>query len=314
MKTNSTVIRFRSPFAHRRVMIFSLLGVLALALLVCSVVVFAEDSWDEPDPQAPKVSEGSFLVYLSVDGETYSEVFSEEEGGTVESLLARRQISLNPEDIMNYSPDQRLTPELRVEILRVTYRETTSRESIPYETQQMMMTFSLSPVVKDKYRPRLKDVAGVPGIREIVTREKLVDGQVVSSSVVSSTVVSEPVDAVVHVDATHLLNLADGPPTTYVDKRSFEFTAYTYDEEGPSNTASGEWVRVGYVAVDRSVIPLHSYLYIVLDNGFVYGYCYAKDVGSAIKGNIIDVFLPCEIDCYWFGRRQGTVYIINYGS
>ena len=76
----------------------------------------------------------------------------------------------------------------------------------------------------------------------------------------------------------------------------------------------GDIAKVGYVAVDRSVIPIHSYLYVVLDNGFVYGYCYAKDTGGAIKGNIIDIFLPTDEDCRYFGRLQGTVYVISSGS
>ena len=85
----------------------------------------------------------------------------------------------------------------------------------------------------------------------------------------------------VYVYQSELLDLGNGAPVEYVDKFEAELTAYTYNEVGDSITASGEAARVGYVAVDRSVIPMHSYLYIVTDSGFVYGYCYAKDVGAS---------------------------------
>ena len=118
----------------------------------------------------------------------------------------------------------------------------------------------------------------------------------------------------VYVYQSELLDLGNGAPVEYVDKFEAELTAYTYNEVGDSITASGEAARVGYVAVDRSVIPMHSYLYIVTDSGFVYGYCYAKDVGGAVKGNIIDIFLPSTEDCIQFGRRSATCYVVRYGS
>ena len=50
-----------------------------------------------------------------------------------------------------------------------------------------------------------------------------------------------------------------------------------------------------------------------MDNGFVYGYAYAMDTGGAVKGNIVDIFLPSTYDCNRFGRRTGTVYVVSSG-
>ena len=113
---------------------------------------------------------------------------------------------------------------------------------------------------------------------------------------------------------SHLLDLGDGAPTKYVAKLDVSLTAYAYEEVGGQVTYTGDPTQVGYVAVDRNVIPMHSYLYIVTDDGFVYGYCYAKDTGGAIKGNKIDLFLPSMTDMNNFGRVNGTVYIITYGA
>lgn len=295
-------------------------------LLLCAMAAVLVACSPRPDPSAPSdvvgtnssvpsedVSEQdqTFPVYLSVDGVHYTCAVDGEEIKTVGDLLLTYRVTLGAEDEINYDLSAQLEGEMTVQVGRVTYEESVEKESIPYGTQQVLMSYTFNSA---KYAPRLKNTAGVPGVREVTKRTKLVDGVAVETKVVSSVVVSEPTDAKIYVDASYLLDLGDGPPESYERKFACEFTAYSYDEEGDSYTYSGDIAKVGYVAVDRSVIPIHSYLYVVLDNGFVYGYCYAKDTGGAIKGNIIDIFLPTDEDCRYFGRLQGTVYVISSGS
>ncbi len=80
-------------------------------------------------------------------------------------------------------------------------------------------------------------------------------------------------------------------------------TAYTYTG---NLTASGAWPYVGGVAVDPTVIPLGSKLYI---NS--YGPARAVDTGGAIKGNRIDLFFDTESECEAWGRRTVTVSIMQ---
>ncbi|MBU5590481.1 hypothetical protein KQI89_01760 [Clostridium sp. MSJ-4] len=61
------------------------------------------------------------------------------------------------------------------------------------------------------------------------------------------------------------------------------------------------------VAVDPSVIPLGSKLYI---DG--YGYAIAADTGSLIKNLRIDLYMNSREECYNFGRRNVTVSLIAY--
>lgn len=331
MKIIPKNIRWQPVLRDRRVLIGLVCFVMTAALLLCGIVMFAkEDSSDasecltgqitsfsaDTDPQEIVVSgNNSYLVHLKVDGDQYTYCYDKEDDQTVLDLLYRNDVYLNADDTVNYELSAELEADMSVEVGRVTYEEVTERVSIPYETKQILMSFALSSSMKSTYASRLKNSTGTPGIREIKTLVKMVDGEVVEKTTLSSKVISQPKDAVVYVDASHLLNVGNGAPTNYVKKiTGCEFTAYTYNEVGPSVTASGAKAQVGYVAVDRSVIPMHSYLYIELNNGFVYGYCYAKDTGGAIKGNIVDVFLPSESDCYYFGRRHGTVYVISYGS
>lgn len=75
----------------------------------------------------------------------------------------------------------------------------------------------------------------------------------------------------------------------------------------PGNTASGLPVGMGVIAVDPSVIPLGTRVFVP-----GYGAAVAADTGTAIKGNIIDLWMPSTARARAWGRR--TVTITVYGS
>ena len=74
----------------------------------------------------------------------------------------------------------------------------------------------------------------------------------------------------------------------------------------PGRTALGVPVRKGVVAVDPSLIPLGTKLHVP-----GYGPGLAADVGTAIKGKIIDLWFPNTAAARKWGRR--TVTITIYG-
>ena len=79
-------------------------------------------------------------------------------------------------------------------------------------------------------------------------------------------------------------------------------TAYTHTGR---KTATGVWPEVGTVAVDPSVIPYGTRLYIP-----GYGFGVAQDTG--VSGNHIDVFFDTEAECITYGRkRDRTIYILE---
>jgi 3D (Asp-Asp-Asp) domain-containing protein len=73
----------------------------------------------------------------------------------------------------------------------------------------------------------------------------------------------------------------------------------------PGKTAVGMPVRRGVVAVDPKVIPLRSRLFVP-----GYGAAIAADVGTAVKGRIIDLWFPTKAEAREWGRR--TVVITVY--
>ena len=89
------------------------------------------------------------------------------------------------------------------------------------------------------------------------------------------------------------------PPT---GKRQLTVSATCYDLSG--RTATGLPVGPGIVAVDPSVIPLGTRMYIP-----GYGNGVAADVGGGIKGNIIDLWYAAFAECATWGRRTVTITI-----
>jgi 3D (Asp-Asp-Asp) domain-containing protein len=74
----------------------------------------------------------------------------------------------------------------------------------------------------------------------------------------------------------------------------------------PGWTASGLPVGKGVVAVDPKLIPLGTRLYVP-----GYGRGIAADVGVAIKGRIIDLWMPNHAAARKWGRRTVTITVFR---
>ena len=113
-----------------------------------------------------------------------------------------------------------------------------------------------------------------------------------------------------NADGSGVLTLQSGETLAFSGTKSMTATAYTAGHGGADyTTATGTFVHVGTVAVDKSVIPLGTKLYIVTNDGVVYGTAVAEDTG--VKGNKIDLYYDTYQQCINFGRRTCTVYILK---
>jgi 3D (Asp-Asp-Asp) domain-containing protein len=93
-----------------------------------------------------------------------------------------------------------------------------------------------------------------------------------------------------------------GPPPSVGGARTLVVDAVAYHLAG--TTASGLPVGVGVIAVDPSVIPLGTRVFVP-----GYGPAVAADVGSAVKGAIIDLWMPSTSQARAWGRRSVTITI-----
>lgn len=109
-----------------------------------------------------------------------------------------------------------------------------------------------------------------------------------------------------------LLTTPTGEVLTYTRKMTMLGTAYSC--EGYTGlTAIGTIARVGAIAVDPTVIPYGTRMFIVSRDGeYIYGIATAEDCGGdGMKGNRIDLYMDTVDECFQFGKRYCDVYILG---
>jgi 3D (Asp-Asp-Asp) domain-containing protein len=89
--------------------------------------------------------------------------------------------------------------------------------------------------------------------------------------------------------------------------QKFTATAYAL----PGRTASGQPVRRGLIAADRS-LPLGTR--VRLDAGHYSGEYVVADRGGKVRGRIIDIWVPSNGEAIRFGRRPVKLTILSYGA
>ncbi len=252
-------------------------------------------------------------------------------GETVGALLSRMGIALAPDDVLSCDPDTPTHNGLLVSIVRKQIETLVERERIPFQTRRYEDP-SLEP---GEIRVLTE---GADGLVERQLQIVCENGREVSRQTVRESVVQEPVDCVLlcgperklraQPDAPDFLFpdgdsgdvIGDGTITTaghsytYTAKLTVSATAYSC-EGTVGHTYSGTVARVGAIAVDPKVIPLGTKMYIVSNDGqYVYGYCVAEDIGGGIKGNKVDLYFDTFDECWEFGVRSCTVYILSDDS
>lgn len=121
----------------------------------------------------------------------------------------------------------------------------------------------------------------------------------------------KPQETAPPAESENTFTTASGEVISYTKKLSVEATAYSC-EGYEGITATGTVARYGAIAVDPTVIPYGTRMYIVSDDGaYIYGYATAEDCGGGIKGNKIDLYFNTVAECWEFGRRSCTVYILG---
>ncbi len=151
---------------------------------------------------------------------------------------------------------------------------------------------------------------GETGRHEVKVTKTYYNGELIERIEEELQLLREPVTEVVLVGTKvkstfELGKTTDVSNLSYSEKITMNASAYT-TEGYTGYTASGRVAQVGVVAVDTSVIPFGTKLYI---EG--YGYAIAGDTGGAIKGNKVDLYMNTTKECLNFGRQNVEVYVLN---
>jgi uncharacterized protein YabE (DUF348 family) len=204
--------------------------------------------------------------------------------------------------------------DMKLSLVRVENSVIKEKQTIPYTTikrESKELAAGEEKVVKN----------GSEGVKESTFQILLENGKVFARQLVTECMISPPVDRIVEYGSNKSHRTSRGGVIRYQNVLKMKATSYTNSFEDcgkkPGHpqfglTFTGVKAARGIVAVDPRVIPLGSRLYIELaGNTPDYGMALAADTGSAIKGNIIDLFLEDRKQVANFGVQVAKVYVLD---
>lgn len=214
---------------------------------------------------------------------------------TVGAVLTQLAATIDTDYLLeDYNETDAVTDMMTISLTSVTEKIVADTASVPYETIERAST-KLSPGERRVVQK------GKDGQASTVNKEIYHGSELVETQFVESRVITEPVDEIVEIGAS---NIVAG--MTYRAALNMKVTAYTpYDPGCNGITATGTKAGKGVIAVDPSVIPMGTRVYIP-----GYGIAVAQDVGGAIKGNRIDVCYETKDEAYSWGVQDLTVYLL----
>ena len=211
-------------------------------------------------------------------------------------------------ELENVTESTRLYNNLVIKVHVVTDEIITTTEEIPFETKKVE-----NPEMEEGTEKVTQE--GKNGVLQITKKQYYYKGKVQKLEEVGREVIEEPVDKIIEVGTkkkeepkqttAEAAGTIDG--MTFKKAINMVSTAYTpYDSGCTGVTASGMAASKGVAAVDTSVIPFGTKLYIP-----GYDIAIAADTGGAINGNRIDLCYNTLSEAYGWGRRNVTVYILE---
>lgn len=277
----------------------------------------------EVDKNTKIVINKTVNITVTVSGETDS---YEVPKGTVKEALQSLDIGYKKADKLNVKANAKVYDGMEVNVTKVTVKNVKKTKTIDFDTK----------VTKDSSMKKGTSVItqyGVEGKKVVTKKCTYEDGVLVSSKVVSTKVTKKPVPQkktigtkVTKKKTTKKTNSytsggSNNGGNTFVDnngntvsyKKIITGSGTAYTAPAGSGTATGKLAQVGGVAVNPSIIPYGSKLYIKASDGsYVYGYATAVDTGGALMDGsaIVDLFMDSYADCAAFGRRNVTIYVL----
>lgn len=240
-------------------------------------------------------------------------------GETVEQLLDRIGVPTGEGYQISQSLNAMTYDSMAISVASIV--ETT-------ETYTVEMPF-ITTYYEDPTLPRGREKI----LREGTVGQKLCTADVVyrntdeqRRTVVQETVLEQPVNQIVAVGTGEnvggqaepyfgdgFIVLPTGEVLTYTHVDTYVATAYTMTDDGCDEfTANGNRVRTGAVAIDPSVVPYGTRMFIVSNDGeYIYGVSTAEDCGTGVDGKRVDLYMHSTAECFQFGRRKVTIYFLG---
>lgn len=266
----------------------------------------------------------SYDLTINVDNE---KKFVKSTAKTVGELLAEQNIVLDENDEVSPTADTALSNEMVIDVLRVEYVTREAEETVEFTSKTKYSSAMLKGTSKVTQK-------GVNGTKTVVYKDKVVNGVVESSTVESETITKQPVTKITTVGT---LVKSSGLGNSKIEKNGKPISElvmpskYTIDEnnvptsykykitgraaayhENNGITATGKKTMPGRVAVNPKQIPYGTEMWIVSNDGVVYGYAVAEDTGGFAKKGYytVDLYMNSNSQCRQWGDRGVTIYIL----
>lgn len=221
----------------------------------------------------------------------------------VSGVLDLAQVVLGPEDIVTPGLEDVMADCSTIKVVRVTYGEEVQEISTDFDTETRKddsLEVGLTRVYKN----------GSRGLARVTYAVRYEDRKAVRRDEVKRETIKEPSNKVVLVGT--LRQVARGGESLRFTK-AVEVSSTAYcpcakccGKYANGYTHTGLPAKKGVIAVDPSVIPLGTRVYV---DG--YGYAVAADTGSAIKGTRIDVCFDTHEEALKWGMKKVKVFLLE---
>lgn len=255
----------------------------------------------------------AYTVEVTADGQTQQVITT---GATAAQLLEQLGITYDENDRLTPAADEVVTEGNDLTLQRVEYVDYTEDVVVPSEQQEIPTSLL--------YRSQDETLVvqeGTDGLDTVTWRDVYIDGQWAEKQELERVTQVGMVPTILKVYGDQVPvsqfvgpEIVDGVPSegvaeTYTSQRSTGYSA-----SATAKGASGRRLTYGTVAVNPSVIPYGTLLYITSDDGrFVYGYAYAADTGTAMMTGhaFIDLYYETYDESVENAVIPVTVYVID---
>jgi len=242
----------------------------------------------------------AFGVTIVADGQQLASMTAQP---TVGAAVSEAGVALGPADRTEPPGDALPAPGMTIRVVRVTTEYDSALWRIPRKVttrEDESLALGLTRVISQ----------GKDGVEEVTFCTTYENGVKVARKITERVVVEQPVPESVVVGTSGTI-VRDGVTIEFRKAMSMTATAYYWGPECTGKYADGFTycglpATKGVIAVDPRVIPLWTRVYV---DG--YGFAVAGDVGSAIKGKIIDLCYDTYAEALAWGRRKVTLYILK---
>ena len=266
-------------YLNRKIKSIMLSGLLSMGIVTANYAIFNKE------------------VVLIVDGQ---EIEVNSCQPDVQGVLDENKIEYDSNYVISEDLDASLEDGMEIEVKQIEKKTIRETEEIPYDTI----------IKKDKSLLQGKTKVsqkGKKGTKELVYEVVYEDGQPISKILLEENIITKVKNKIIKKGTKEKKKTESKKKSTSKNSLGKKITVSATAYSGDGITATGTVPRWGTIAVDPTIIPYGTKVYIPqFDKYFI-----AEDCGGGIRGNKIDIFMNSESQCNNWGKRTIDIYIVE---